>query len=68
VGRVLQGYLDGEVDEVRARQVAHHLEACRRCGMAADTYTEIKQALRRRGASIPQEAVERLRAFGQQLS
>jgi anti-sigma factor RsiW len=67
-GRVLQSYLDGEVDEVSARGVAHHLEACRRCGMAAETYTEIKRALRRRGGGVPRDAVERLRAFGEQLS
>lgn len=66
VARVLQSYLDGHVDEVTARRVARHLEVCRRCGLEAETYTRIKDALARRGGVDP-EAVERLRAFGAQL-
>jgi hypothetical protein len=31
----LQSYLDGEADELTARQVSTHLEDCRRCGMQA---------------------------------
>jgi anti-sigma factor (TIGR02949 family) len=68
VGRLLQGYLDGEIDELRARQVARHLEDCRRCGMNAETYAEIKRALRRSAAPVPRETVERLRAFGEGLA
>lgn len=45
VGRVLQAYLDGHVDELTARRVARHLEMCRRCGMEASTYAEIKRSL-----------------------
>jgi anti-sigma factor (TIGR02949 family) len=67
VGRVLQSYLDGEVDEVAARRVARHLEACRRCGLEASTYAEIKQALTRRSRDVPQDAVDRLRRFGEDL-
>lgn len=68
VGKVLQSYLDGELDELRARRVARHLEMCRRCGMAAETYAEIKQTLRRSAGSPPQDAIDRLRAFGEQLA
>jgi anti-sigma factor RsiW len=68
VGQVLQSYLDGELDELLARRVARHLEMCRRCGMSAETYIEIKQALRRSAGSPPQEAIDRLRAFGEQLA
>jgi anti-sigma factor (TIGR02949 family) len=64
--RVLQSYLDGELDEVTARRVAAHLEDCRHCGLEADTYTEIKKALAQR-AALPAGAVERLRAFGENL-
>lgn len=67
VGRVLQRHLDGELDDLRARQVARHLVDCLRCGMAAETYTQIKQALRRSAGAVPGEAVERLRAFGEEL-
>lgn len=68
VGRLLQSYLDGEIDELRARQVARHLEECRRCGMDAETYAEIKQALRRSASPLPEDALGRLRAFGEQLA
>lgn len=67
VGRVLQSYLDGEVDEVTARRVARHLEACRRCGLEAVTYVEIKRALAERSSAVPQDAVIRLRQFAEQL-
>lgn len=68
VGRVLQSYLDGHVDELTARRVARHLELCRRCGLEAETYTEIKNALSRRGrVDLDPGAVARLRDFGAQL-
>jgi anti-sigma factor (TIGR02949 family) len=67
VGSVLQAYLDGEVDEVTARRVARHLEACRRCGLEAATYTDIKDALARRSSAVPEDAVDRLRRFGERL-
>lgn len=66
VARVLQSFLDGQVDDLTARRVARHLESCRRCGLEAETYTRIKNTLARRGGVDP-EAVERLRAFGAQL-
>lgn len=68
VGEVLQHYLDGEIDDQRARQIEAHLEDCRRCGMEAETYTEIKAALATRRAEMPAEPVERLRDFGERLA
>lgn len=50
VTRVLQAYLDGEVDHDTARRVGAHLDVCRRCGMKADTYRAIKSSLARTGA------------------
>lgn len=68
VTRALQSYLDGEVDDLTARRIGRHLERCRRCGLHAQTYAEIKQALGRRGVGqVDPAAVERLRAFGTQL-
>ena len=67
VARVLQAYLDGHVDEVTARRVAVHLDACRRCGFEARTYQELKAALARRADRLDEDAVTRLRAFGEQL-
>lgn len=68
VGRALQRYLDGETDELQTRRIARHLEDCLRCGLAADTYLAIKQALGRQAPAVPSEAVERLRAFGERLA
>ena len=68
VGKVLQSYLDGELDELLAHRVARHLEMCRRCGMSAETYLEIKRALHRSAGSSPEDAVTRLRAFAEQLA
>jgi len=68
VGRLLQHYLDGDLDERRTTRLAAHLEDCRRCGMEADTYTQIKASLSRRGREdLPTDAVARLRAFGESL-
>jgi anti-sigma factor RsiW len=68
VMRVLQAYLDGQADELTARRVANHLAACRRCGLEAATYREIKRSLARRGAPADPGALERLRAFASALS
>ncbi len=67
VARVLESYLDGEVDDLTARRVARHLEVCRRCGLEASAYVEIKRALRKRGA-LDQVMVQRLRAFAEEVA
>ena len=67
VGRVLQSYLDGQVDELTARRVSAHLDACRRCGMEAYVYEELKQALARHAPRIDAAIVERVQAFGRDL-
>lgn len=68
VGKILQSYLDGELDELWARRVTRHLEDCRRCGMAEETYAEVKQSLRRFAGPLPEDSLHRLRAFGEQLA
>jgi anti-sigma factor RsiW len=67
VARVLQSYLDREVDDLTARRVGRHLEHCRRCGLKAETYEAIKDAIARR-SQVDTEALARLRAFGQRLA
>lgn len=67
VGQTLQSYLDGEVEGITAERITHHLELCRRCGMKADTYRQIKDSLARRSSPVDPGAVARLRAFGEQL-
>lgn len=66
VGRRLQRYLDGELDELTARRIMHHLEDCRRCGMEAAAYTAIKASLAGR-ADVHDDAVARLREFAERL-
>ncbi|MFJ9010358.1 zf-HC2 domain-containing protein [Streptomyces canus] len=64
--RVLQQYLDGETDEATARGAAAHLDDCRRCGMEAALYREIKKSLARQQRPDAR-AVERLHGFGESL-
>jgi len=67
VGRVLQQYLDDEIDQGTARRVAAHLEVCRHCGLEAATYRKVKAALARH--SIPDdETMSRLRRFADELA
>lgn len=66
VARVLQAYLDGEIDEVTARRVSGHLEGCRRCGMKARTYRAIKDSIARTG-SLDELARRRLEEFARRV-
>ena len=68
VMRVLQAYLDGQTDEVTARRVGNHLDACRRCGLEAATYREIKAALSRSSAPLDPSAVEHMHSFAARLA
>lgn len=68
VARVLQTYLDGELDQRTAEKAAAHLEVCRRCGLEADTYRQLKEALAKRAEPVDTEALERLRAFTHELA
>lgn len=68
VGRRLQEYLDGEIDDDRLRvDIATHLEACRACGLELTTYREVKQSLARERPPVPPAALDRLRRFGEEL-
>lgn len=69
VGRVLQRFLDGEIDDgAETEMLSEHLEACKRCGLEADTYRKIKDSLASRCVPVPPESVERLRQFGKELA
>ncbi len=67
VAAVLQTYLDGGTDDLTARRVRRHLDRCRRCGLEAETYQAIKEALARHDRDIEAETLERLKAFGERL-
>lgn len=66
--RVLQRYLDGTLDERRARHVADHLEACHRCGVEAEVFEEIKTAIAQHQVTLGEAEIERLRRFGERLA
>ncbi len=68
VAQVLQTYLDAELDEEAVQKVAAHLDACRRCGLEAETYQALKASLRRRPEGMAEETIARLRAFGESLA
>ena len=63
IGPLLQTFIDGELDDVQRQRVAAHLEACRRCGLAASTYESLKQRLEGLGQPADPEAVARLERF-----
>ena len=67
VGKVLQHYLDGNIDEQVAHEIEKHLEECRRCGLESEVYRAIKASLARRAPTLPETTVRRLRRFGEQL-
>jgi anti-sigma factor RsiW len=68
VARILQQYLDEELDASRRAMVAGHLSACRRCGLDEKSFREIKSALARRRHEIPVEPIDRLRKFAAGLA
>lgn len=67
VARLLQRYLDGEIDDLTARRIVRHLDDCRRCGLEAAAYSEIKASLSRRGSDGFDDSLRRLRQFGDRL-
>lgn len=68
VMRSLQSYLDGEIrDELSVRRIAAHLAVCRRCGMEAKTFRELKSALRSAERNIDPRTIERLMDFARAL-
>lgn len=64
---VLQGYLDDEIDEKTARQVAAHLESCTECERESEVYRNIKSSLARRRAPVDPQVLAALQSFGEQL-
>lgn len=67
VVRVLQEYLDGRLDAETARLAAAHLDMCKDCGLEAEIYATIKQALFELGTPPP-DAINRLRTFAESLA
>lgn len=68
ITKVLQSYLDGQVDDLTSRRVRRHLEHCRLCGLESETYQAIKGAIARRAGQVDPDVLDRLRAFGEGLA
>ena len=68
VRRVINGFVDGQVEEGFAAKIAEHLEDCRRCGLDAEVYANIKRSLQSKPPTIDDEAIDRLREFGSKLA
>src|ERR1700675_3830703 len=49
IGTVMHGYLDGELDAMRAAEFERHLEACRECTMALGAEESLRSSLQRSG-------------------
>jgi anti-sigma factor RsiW len=64
---LLQSYLDGHIGERDAVRVSAHLDACRRCGLAAETFQQIKAGLSRLAEEPDRDAVQRLERFVEEL-
>ncbi len=68
LGKVLQSYLDDDVEPDFAAKIAEHLEACKDCGLEAETYTQIKDSLASQRPEVGGDVVTRLRDFGESLT
>ncbi len=65
--RLLQRFLDGETDPDLAARIARHLQACRACGLEAQTYRDITSSLHTLAAPPPDHALDRLAQFAASL-
>lgn len=68
VRRLMQSFLDGELPAAEAGRVAAHLEDCRPCGIDADTYRRVKQALARLRVPPDPASLARLERFVDDLT
>lgn len=67
VRKVLQAYLDGELDDSQAGMVAAHLQHCDRCGIEAEIYEEVKSSLQELRQVPDPDALARLRQFAESV-
>lgn len=64
---LLQPFLDGQLDDARQTRFEAHLAACRRCGLAVETYRSLITRLQDSEQPVNPEAVDRLREFVERL-
>ena len=68
LGKVLQSYLDRDLEPDFADKITVHLEDCRKCGLDLDAYQRIKDSLAAKLPEVDTEAIAHLRQFGNELS
>ena len=68
VRKVLQAYLDGELDDRHATMVAAHLDQCDRCGIEAELYERVKDRLAGLRAVPDPDALARLHRFADEVA
>jgi len=66
--KLMQSYLDGEVEEKLALKVAKHLNACKDCDEESLVYKKIKASLANRPPHVSQDIIDSLTDFTQNLS
>lgn len=67
--RLMQTVLDGQADATTHQRVMRHLDACRRCGLEADTYRAIKTSITAQfSVEVDPKAVADLIEFGRSLT
>ena len=65
----MQSVLDGQTDADTHARVVHHLDACKRCGLEAETYRSIKESLATQYTEpVDPQAVADLVNFGRKLT
>ena len=68
VGLRIQSYLDGELNADSMAQIRAHLDMCEDCGVEADVFRQIKADLAAEAPATDDAALERLRAFSQNIA
>lgn len=68
VRRILQAFLDGEVEPLRAELVAAHLESCSRCQVEAEMLSRVIGSLRQLRPDLDLAAYTRLVEVTEQLT
>lgn len=69
VGRLLQRFLDGELeDDVAVRAIVAHLDHCPPCELERDVYERISTSLAAGARPVDPDSLARLEAFGRRLA
>jgi len=65
--KVIQSYIDGEIDADTARKVAAHLDQCNPCADEERIYEQIKMSLARRRRHVDMDVLNQLMSYGERL-